>query len=93
VRYVPEGVMRALHRKILAAADNHRATCPYRICERADAVALVPGPGGKHCCRVAAHSMALPRAAGSGLAAADLSSALSRLRVKARADAASGRGS
>ncbi|MDT5351899.1 MAG: hypothetical protein QOJ56_431 [Mycobacterium sp.] len=27
----------------LAAADNHRATWSYHICERADAVALVPG--------------------------------------------------
>ena len=43
-RYVPEGGdARSAPQDLAAAADNHRATWPYHICERADAVALVAG--------------------------------------------------
>lgn len=43
VRYVTEGVLRALHRKLSPCPANYRANWPYHSCDRADAAALVPG--------------------------------------------------
>ena len=43
VRYVTEGVLRALHRKLSASPPNYRASWPYHSCDRADAAPLVPG--------------------------------------------------
>jgi putative CocE/NonD family hydrolase len=43
VRYVSEGVLRALHRKLTACPVNYHASWPYRSCNRADAAVLVPG--------------------------------------------------
>lgn len=43
VRYVTEGVLRALHRKLSPPPANYRARWPYRGCDRADAAPLVPG--------------------------------------------------
>ncbi len=42
VRYVTEGVLRALHRKERAPPANYRAAWPYRTYSRADAAPLVP---------------------------------------------------
>jgi uncharacterized protein len=43
VRYVTEGVLRALHRKVSDAPANYRPSWPYHSCDRADASPLVPG--------------------------------------------------
>jgi uncharacterized protein len=43
VRYVTEGVLRALHRKVSDAPANYRPSWPYHSCDRADAALLVPG--------------------------------------------------
>jgi hypothetical protein len=43
VRYVSEGVLRALHRQVSAAPPDYRASWPYHSHDRADAVPLVPG--------------------------------------------------
>ena len=43
VRYVTEGVLRALHRKLSACPPDYRASWPYHSCDRADAAPLVPG--------------------------------------------------
>ena len=43
VRYVTEGVLRALHRKLSAYPPNYRASWPYHSCDRGDAAPLVPG--------------------------------------------------
>ncbi len=43
VRYVTEGVLRALHRKLSPCPANYRATWPYRTHDLADAAPLVPG--------------------------------------------------
>jgi uncharacterized protein len=43
VRYVTEGVLRALHRKVSPCPPNYRASWPYHSCDRADATPLVPG--------------------------------------------------
>src|ERR1051326_2529230 len=43
VRYVTEGVLRALHRKIAACPLNYRANWPYHSCDRGDAASLVAG--------------------------------------------------
>lgn len=43
VRYVTEGVLRALHRKLSEAPANYRASWPYRSQNRADAAPLTPG--------------------------------------------------
>src|SRR5262249_25520963 len=43
VRYVTEGVLRALHRKLTACPQNYRASWPYHSCNRGDATPLVPG--------------------------------------------------
>src|SRR5205085_2764883 len=43
VRYVTEGVLRALHRKLSAGPPNYRASWPYHSCDRCDAAPLVPG--------------------------------------------------
>src|SRR5207248_9619250 len=43
VRYVTEGVLRALHRKLSPCPPNYRASWPYRTHDRADAAPLVPG--------------------------------------------------
>ncbi|HJU16378.1 MAG TPA: CocE/NonD family hydrolase [Stellaceae bacterium] len=43
VRYVTEGVLRALHRKVSPAPPDYRANWPYHSCDRADAAPLVPG--------------------------------------------------
>ncbi len=43
VRYVTEGVLRALHRKLSDPPANYRAAWPYYSCDRADAAPLVPG--------------------------------------------------
>jgi hypothetical protein len=43
VRYVTEGVLRLLHRKLSPAPANYRASWPYRTCDRADASPLTPG--------------------------------------------------
>jgi uncharacterized protein len=43
VRYVTEGVLRALHRKLSPSPPNYRASWPYHSCDRADTVPLVPG--------------------------------------------------
>jgi uncharacterized protein len=42
VRYVTEGVLRALHRKLSPWPANYRASWPYHSCDRADAAPLVP---------------------------------------------------
>ena len=43
VRYVTEGVLRALHRKLSTCPADYRASWPYHSCDRADAAPLVPG--------------------------------------------------
>jgi uncharacterized protein len=43
VRYVTEGVLRGLHRKLSAPPPNYRASWPYHGCTRGDAAPLVPG--------------------------------------------------
>ena len=43
VRYVTEGVLRALHRKVSPCPPNYRASWPYHSCDRGDAAPLVPG--------------------------------------------------
>jgi putative CocE/NonD family hydrolase len=43
VRYVTEGVLRALHRKLSPCPPDYRASWPYHSCDRADAAPLVPG--------------------------------------------------
>jgi hypothetical protein len=43
VRYVTEGVLRLLHRKLSDPPVNYRASWPYRTYDRADAAPLVPG--------------------------------------------------
>lgn len=43
VRYVTEGVLRALHRKLTASPQNYRASWPYHSCNRGEATPLVPG--------------------------------------------------
>ena len=43
VRYVTEGVLRALHRKLTACPQKYRASWPYHSCNRGDAAPLVPG--------------------------------------------------
>ena len=43
VRYVTEGVLRALHRKLSAPPPGYRASWPYHTHDRADAAPLVPG--------------------------------------------------
>ncbi|HXO02439.1 MAG TPA: CocE/NonD family hydrolase [Stellaceae bacterium] len=43
VRYVTEGVLRALHRKLSPCPLNYRASWPYHTHDRADAVTMVPG--------------------------------------------------
>jgi putative CocE/NonD family hydrolase len=43
VRYVTEGMLRLLHRKLTPAPANYRASWPYHSCDRADAAPLVPG--------------------------------------------------
>ncbi|HEY5300767.1 MAG TPA: CocE/NonD family hydrolase [Acetobacteraceae bacterium] len=42
-RYVTEGVLRALHRKLSACPPEYRASWPYHTHDRADAAPLVPG--------------------------------------------------
>jgi len=43
LRYVTEGVLRALHRREAAAPQHYRAAWPFRTFARADAAPLVPG--------------------------------------------------
>jgi hypothetical protein len=43
VRYVTEGLLRALHRKESPAPDTYRTTWPFRSFRRADAAPLTPG--------------------------------------------------
>ncbi|HEY5302382.1 MAG TPA: CocE/NonD family hydrolase [Acetobacteraceae bacterium] len=43
VRYVTEGVVRALHRKLSGCPPEYRASWPYHTHDRADAAPLVPG--------------------------------------------------
>jgi putative CocE/NonD family hydrolase len=43
VRYVTEGVLRALHRKLADPPANYRPSWPYHSCDRTDASPLVPG--------------------------------------------------
>jgi putative CocE/NonD family hydrolase len=43
VRYVSEGVLRALHRKLSPSPPHYRASWPYHSCDRGDAAPLVPG--------------------------------------------------
>jgi putative CocE/NonD family hydrolase len=43
VRYVTEGVLRALHRKLSDPPANYRANWPYHTHDRGDAAPLVPG--------------------------------------------------
>ncbi|HET6183660.1 MAG TPA: CocE/NonD family hydrolase [Acetobacteraceae bacterium] len=43
LRYVTEGVLRALHRKLSEPPANYRACWPFRSFHRADAAMLVPG--------------------------------------------------
>jgi putative CocE/NonD family hydrolase len=43
VRYVTEGMLRALHRKLSDHPANYRASWPYHTCDRAEAAPLVPG--------------------------------------------------
>lgn len=43
VRYVTEGLLRALHRKESVAPDTYRTTWPFRSFRREDAAPLVPG--------------------------------------------------
>lgn len=43
VRYVTEGLLRALHRKESPAPDRYRTTWPFRSYRREDAAPLVPG--------------------------------------------------
>jgi predicted acyl esterase len=43
VRYVTEGVLRVLHRKLTACPQNYRASWPYHSCNCGDATPLVPG--------------------------------------------------
>ena len=43
VRYVTEGLLRALHRKESAAPDTYRTTWPFRSFRREDIAPLVPG--------------------------------------------------
>jgi uncharacterized protein len=43
VRYVTEGVLRALHRKLSPCPPNYRASWPYYIYDRGDATPLIPG--------------------------------------------------
>jgi putative CocE/NonD family hydrolase len=42
VRYVTEGVLRALHRKLSPCPPNYQASWPYHSCDRGDAAPLVP---------------------------------------------------
>jgi putative CocE/NonD family hydrolase len=43
VRYVTEGLLRAMHRKESPAPETYRATWPFRSFRREDAAPLVPG--------------------------------------------------
>jgi uncharacterized protein len=43
LRYVTEGMLRALHRAEVPCPDHHRTTWPFRTFARADARPLVPG--------------------------------------------------
>jgi len=43
VRYVTEGVLRALHRKLSPCPPNYSASWPYHTCNCGDAAPLVPG--------------------------------------------------
>jgi putative CocE/NonD family hydrolase len=43
IRYVTEGVLRALHRKESPAPERYRTTWPFRSFHRPDAAPLVPG--------------------------------------------------
>ena len=43
VRYVTEGVLRALHRKLSPCPPNYSASWPYHSCNCGDAAPLVPG--------------------------------------------------
>lgn len=43
VRYVTEGLLRALHRQESPAPDTYRTTWPFRSFRRADSAPLVPG--------------------------------------------------
>lgn len=43
LRYVTEGLLRALHRKESPAPDSYRTTWPFRSFRREDAAPLVPG--------------------------------------------------
>ncbi|MBV9858949.1 MAG: CocE/NonD family hydrolase [Alphaproteobacteria bacterium] len=43
IRYVTEGVLRALHRGLAPAPPDYRASWPYHSHDRADAAPLVPG--------------------------------------------------
>ncbi|MCI0752359.1 CocE/NonD family hydrolase [Teichococcus vastitatis] len=43
VRYVTEGLLRALHRRESPAPDHYRTTWPFRTFRRDDAAPLVPG--------------------------------------------------
>jgi predicted acyl esterase len=47
VRYVTEGVLRALHRKLSPCPPNYSASWPYHSCNRGDAAPLVPGRPGE----------------------------------------------
>ena len=43
VRYVTEGVLRALHRKLSEPPTEYRPSWPYHSCDRTDAAPLSPG--------------------------------------------------
>jgi predicted acyl esterase len=43
IRYVTEGLLRALHRKESPAPERYRTTWPFRSFHRSDAAPLVPG--------------------------------------------------
>jgi putative CocE/NonD family hydrolase len=43
VRYVTEGALRALHRKLSPSPSNYRGSWPYHSCDREDAAPLVRG--------------------------------------------------
>jgi len=43
MRYVTEGMLRALHRKVSEPPETYRCTWPYQSLKRADAAPLVPG--------------------------------------------------
>ena len=58
VRYVTEGVLRALHRKLSASPPDYRASWPYHSCDRGDAAPLVPGRAGRNRHRAVADRLA-----------------------------------